>query len=80
MTEKKPGERASADSGKTPAGPEKPKSKNKEWFHDSSLTESEALRAMIGKQRKKEDKHVEEPKKEDSRNSNNESENHNKRR
>jgi|GEM_PF-6364064 len=70
MTDHKPGKRSSTDSGKTPPGPEKQKSKNKEWYHDSSLTESEALRAMIGKQRKKEDRDVEEPKEEDPRNSN----------
>lgn len=55
MTEKESSDSSSGDSGKYPPGSKKKKSEKKEWFHDSSLTESEALRAMIGKQQKKVD-------------------------
>lgn len=51
MTSNKPDEPSSTDS-KNPANSTAKKSQEKkEWFHDSSHTESEALRAMIGKQR-----------------------------
>lgn len=55
MTEKEPEENSSKDTGKNPPGSNMQKSENKEWFHNSSLTETEALRAMIGKHRKKVD-------------------------
>jgi hypothetical protein len=55
MTEKKPGENSSSESGKKKSDEEEGYQKKKQWFHDSSQTESDALRAMIGKQVKKED-------------------------
>lgn len=50
MTSNKPDEPSSTDSKNPHAGQEEKSQEKKEWFHDSSLTESEALRAMIGKQ------------------------------
>lgn len=55
MTEKKPGENSSSESGNKKSDEEEDYQKKKQWFHDSSQTESDALRAMIGKQFKKED-------------------------
>lgn len=53
MKPKKTGNDSTSKSGKVPSGEGRQYKKKKEWFHDSSQTESNALRAMMGKQKKK---------------------------
>lgn len=56
MKSKKPGkDSTSEDSGEKQSDEERKIKKKKQWFHDSSQTESEALRAIIGKQKKEDE-------------------------
>lgn len=69
MKPKRSGKDSTSDSWKKQSDEEENFKKKKQWFHESSQTESEALRAMIGKQRKKDDKEAEELKEKNLRNS-----------
>lgn len=55
MKPKKPGKDSTSDSGKKQSGADGNSDKKPQWFYDSSQTESEALRAMIGKKKEDED-------------------------
>lgn len=55
MKPKKSGKDSTSHSGEKSSGADRQSKKKKQWFHDSSQTESDALRAMMGKPEKEDE-------------------------